>query len=191
MSPTVIRVDMAMSALSSAIDGAGHYHVRPRPVCLWPSCVRSANNGHNRSSSGVPVSVDLANITHARSSKSRYSRCNGCARAAKTQHCGSAVASPKSAVFERIRISGADIFWGRGRIILCASRPGQSISASRIAYSGYHALSGARLADSEPAACAAGLPHRADPSAGRERNVLPCTVDVAYGSSSAVVHRPK
>ena len=44
----VIRVDMAMSALSSAIDGTGHYHVRPRPVCLWPSCVRSANNGHNR-----------------------------------------------------------------------------------------------------------------------------------------------
>src|SRR5215470_15022493 len=54
----VIRVDLAASRLSSAIDGTGHYHVRPRPVYLWPSCVRSANNGHNRRSSGVPVSVE-------------------------------------------------------------------------------------------------------------------------------------
>ena len=62
----VIRVDMAMSALSSAIDGTGHYHVQPRPVFLWPSCVRSANNGHNSRSSGVPTSVDLAHMTHVR-----------------------------------------------------------------------------------------------------------------------------
>jgi hypothetical protein len=41
----VIRVHIAMSALSSAIHNTGHYHVRPRPVCLSPSCARSANNG--------------------------------------------------------------------------------------------------------------------------------------------------
>jgi len=36
-----------MSALSSAVDNTGHYHVRPRPVCMSPSYVRSAN-GLNR-----------------------------------------------------------------------------------------------------------------------------------------------
>ena len=41
----VTCVDMAMSDLSSAIHNTGHYHVRPRPVCLSPSCARSANNG--------------------------------------------------------------------------------------------------------------------------------------------------
>src|SRR5260370_39343017 len=29
-----------MSDLSSAIHSNGHYHVRPRPVCLWSSCAR-------------------------------------------------------------------------------------------------------------------------------------------------------
>jgi len=41
----VIRVDIAMSALSSAIHNIGHYH---------------ANNGHNRRSSCVLASLDLA-----------------------------------------------------------------------------------------------------------------------------------
>ncbi|MFL6823527.1 MAG: hypothetical protein ACJ8FA_13245 [Xanthobacteraceae bacterium] len=31
-----------MSDLSSAIHNTGHYHVRPRPVCLPSSCARSA-----------------------------------------------------------------------------------------------------------------------------------------------------
>ena len=48
-----------MSALSSAIHNTGHYHVRPRPVCLPPSCARSANNGHSRRSSCVLASLDL------------------------------------------------------------------------------------------------------------------------------------
>jgi hypothetical protein len=56
----VIRVDIAMSALSSAIHNTGHYHVRPRPVCLPPSCARSANKGHSRRSSCVLASLDLA-----------------------------------------------------------------------------------------------------------------------------------
>lgn len=43
----VIRVDIAMSALSSAIRNTGHYHVRPRPLRLPPSCARSENNGHS------------------------------------------------------------------------------------------------------------------------------------------------
>jgi hypothetical protein len=38
----------------------GQYHVRPRRVCLSPSCVRSANNGHSRRSSCVLASLDLA-----------------------------------------------------------------------------------------------------------------------------------
>jgi hypothetical protein len=49
-----------MSALSSAIHNTGHYHVRPRPVCLSPSCARSANNGHGRRSSCALTSLDLA-----------------------------------------------------------------------------------------------------------------------------------
>src|SRR5258708_33172885 len=56
----VIRVDIAVSALSSAIYNTGHYSVRPRPVCLPPSCARSANNGHSRRSSCVLASLDLA-----------------------------------------------------------------------------------------------------------------------------------
>ena len=56
----IIRVDIAMSDLSSAIHNTGHYHVRPRPVCLAPSCARSANNGPNRRSSCVLASLDLA-----------------------------------------------------------------------------------------------------------------------------------
>ena len=48
-----------MSALSSAIHNTGHYHVRPRPVCLPPSCARSANNGRSRRSSCVLASIDL------------------------------------------------------------------------------------------------------------------------------------
>ena len=35
-----------MCAALSAIHNTGHFHVRPRPVCLPPSCARSANNGH-------------------------------------------------------------------------------------------------------------------------------------------------
>jgi hypothetical protein len=34
----LIRVDIAMSSLSSAIHSTGHYHVRPRSVCVSPSC---------------------------------------------------------------------------------------------------------------------------------------------------------
>jgi len=56
----VIRVDIAMSDLSSAIHNTGHYHVRPRPVGLSPSCVRFANKGHSRCSSCVLTSFDLA-----------------------------------------------------------------------------------------------------------------------------------
>jgi hypothetical protein len=56
----VIRVDIARSALSSAIHNTGHYHVRPRPVCLSPSCARSAKNQHSRRSSCVLASLDLA-----------------------------------------------------------------------------------------------------------------------------------
>ena len=88
----VIRVDMAMSALSSAIDGTGHYHVRPRPVCLRPSCVRPANNGHNRRSSGVPVSVERAGIRQAAGYNLRYqarfSAANGLFDAANGQPFG-------------------------------------------------------------------------------------------------------
>jgi hypothetical protein len=54
-----IRVDIAMSAISSAIHNTGHYHVRPRPVCLSRSCFRSAKNRHSRSSC-VLASLDLA-----------------------------------------------------------------------------------------------------------------------------------
>jgi hypothetical protein len=56
----VIRVDIAMSALSSATHNTGHYRVRPRPVCLPSSCARSANNGPSRRSSCVLASLDLA-----------------------------------------------------------------------------------------------------------------------------------
>jgi hypothetical protein len=56
----VIRVDIAMSAAWSAIHNTGHYHVRLRPVCLPPSCTRSANNGHSRRSSRIRASVDRA-----------------------------------------------------------------------------------------------------------------------------------
>jgi hypothetical protein len=45
----VNQVDIAMSALSSAIHNAGHCHVRPGPVCLPPSRARSANNWHKPS----------------------------------------------------------------------------------------------------------------------------------------------
>src|SRR5271169_6868045 len=38
----IIRIDIAMSALSSAFHNTGHYHVRPRPVCLSPSCETAA-----------------------------------------------------------------------------------------------------------------------------------------------------
>src|SRR5260370_20030787 len=54
------RVDIAMSDLSSAIHNTGHYHVRPRPVCLSPSCARLANNGHGRRSSCALTSLELA-----------------------------------------------------------------------------------------------------------------------------------
>src|SRR6266487_6176826 len=57
---STIRIDIAMSALSSAIHSTGHYHVRPRPICLPLSCARSANNGHSRCSSCVLASLDLA-----------------------------------------------------------------------------------------------------------------------------------
>jgi len=50
---------IAMFDLSSAIHKTGHYHVRPRPVGLLPSCVRSANNGQNRHSSCALASLDL------------------------------------------------------------------------------------------------------------------------------------
>jgi hypothetical protein len=56
----VIRVDIAMSAAWSAIHNTGHYHIRLRPVCLPPSCARSANNGHSRRSSRIRASVDRA-----------------------------------------------------------------------------------------------------------------------------------
>jgi hypothetical protein len=49
-----------MSALSSAIHSTGHYHVRPRPICLPLSCARSARNGHSRCSSCVLALLDLA-----------------------------------------------------------------------------------------------------------------------------------
>jgi hypothetical protein len=71
---SVIRVDIAMSALSSAIHNTGHYHGRPRPVCLPPSCIRSANNGHRRCSSGVLTLVDLANMTLVRPPKNWNNR---------------------------------------------------------------------------------------------------------------------
>jgi hypothetical protein len=38
-------VDIAMSALSSAIHNTGHYHVRLRPVCLPPSACRASRGG--------------------------------------------------------------------------------------------------------------------------------------------------
>ena len=76
----VIRVDIAMSALSSAIHNTGHYHGRPRPVCLPPSCIRSANNGHRRCSSGVLTLVDLANMTHVRPPKNWHTGCCESAR---------------------------------------------------------------------------------------------------------------
>jgi hypothetical protein len=57
---SIIRVDIAMSGLSSAIHNTGHYHVRPRPVGLPSSCARSANNGHSRCSSCV---LTLLNLT--------------------------------------------------------------------------------------------------------------------------------
>jgi hypothetical protein len=72
----VIRGDIAMSALSSAIHNTGHYHVRPRPVCLPPSCALSANNGHSRRSPCVLASVDLANMTHVRPPMTRHIDCN-------------------------------------------------------------------------------------------------------------------
>jgi hypothetical protein len=50
----------------------GRYHVRPRPACLSPSCVRSAPNRHNRRGSCVVASVDLANMTHVRHGKRRH-----------------------------------------------------------------------------------------------------------------------
>jgi hypothetical protein len=56
----VIRVDIVMSALSSAIHKSGHYHVRPRPRLLAVFLCRSANNGHSRCSSCVLASLDLA-----------------------------------------------------------------------------------------------------------------------------------
>jgi hypothetical protein len=56
----VIRVDIGVSVLSSAIHNTGHYHGRPRPVCLPPSCARSANNWHSRRSPCVVLaSLDL------------------------------------------------------------------------------------------------------------------------------------
>lgn len=64
MTRRVIRVDIAMSALSSAILNTGHSRAGPRAVCLAPPCVRSANNWHGRRSSCVLPSVDLANMTH-------------------------------------------------------------------------------------------------------------------------------
>ena len=58
-SDLVICVDFDMSALLSAFYNTRH-RVRPRPVRLSPSCVRSANNRHNRSSSYVLASIDFA-----------------------------------------------------------------------------------------------------------------------------------
>jgi hypothetical protein len=58
----IICVDIAMSDHSSAIHNTGHYHVRPRPVCLSPSCARSANNGQSRRRSCVLASLDLATL---------------------------------------------------------------------------------------------------------------------------------
>ena len=47
----VIRVDLAVFALLSAIHNTGHYHVRPRAACLSSSCVRFAINRHSRRNS--------------------------------------------------------------------------------------------------------------------------------------------
>jgi hypothetical protein len=60
-----------VSAVSSALHDTGNHHVRPRPICLSPSCVRSVNNGHSRRSSYRVASVDLANMTHVRPPKNR------------------------------------------------------------------------------------------------------------------------
>jgi hypothetical protein len=48
-----------MSDLSSATDNTGHYHVRPRPVCLSSSCARSAKHRHCSCRSRALASVDL------------------------------------------------------------------------------------------------------------------------------------
>jgi hypothetical protein len=65
-----------MSALSSAIHNAGHYHVRPRPVCLSPSCARSANSEHSRRGSCVWLRSIWRHVTHVRSPKIRHIDCN-------------------------------------------------------------------------------------------------------------------
>src|SRR5262249_27821711 len=59
------------------IDGTEHYHVRPRPcVCGLPASDPQTTG----TTAAAPVSVELANMTHVRPPKSRYSRCNGSAR---------------------------------------------------------------------------------------------------------------
>jgi hypothetical protein len=54
----LISVDFATSALASAIDNTGHYHVRLGLVCLAPSCARIAYDRRNHGSSGVLSSID-------------------------------------------------------------------------------------------------------------------------------------
>jgi hypothetical protein len=41
----VNRVDIAMSASSSAIHNTGHHHVRARPVSLSPACGKMQSTG--------------------------------------------------------------------------------------------------------------------------------------------------
>jgi hypothetical protein len=69
-----------MSDLSPAIHNIGHYHVRPRPVCLSPSCARSANNGHGRRSTCTWLRSIWRHVTHARLPKIRRIDCNELAR---------------------------------------------------------------------------------------------------------------
>jgi hypothetical protein len=69
----VMRDDIAMSALSSAIHNTGHYQVRPRPVCLPLSRAGSANNGHSRSSSCVLALLDLRRYVSTIGSRLRRS----------------------------------------------------------------------------------------------------------------------
>ena len=61
-----------MSALSSAVHNAGHYHLQPRPVCLSPSCVRSANNEHSHRGSRILASVERYHEPDAVNDDQRY-----------------------------------------------------------------------------------------------------------------------
>jgi hypothetical protein len=61
----VIRVEIAMSALLSAVHITRFCHVQPMCDHFAPSCTRSANNKLNRGTC-VQASIDLAGVTRLR-----------------------------------------------------------------------------------------------------------------------------